>query len=319
MAKRNTPGPAVDGQNPPRKHLSDETVDAIKKSVLFGTGYKRPPENTRFKKGQSGNPKGRPKRAAIDGWSKRARDLILDEAERPITIREGEETRQMTAVEVVLRAATKSAASGNAYAQKHVIERFARADQERRAEIEASNDIWRQYVAWHRDAIAQAERNGESPPTPWPHPDDVVIDEDKGVRIIGPIDVAEVAKLEEFLKLRDVLIMQNAVDVRLSDDLNGKDRPSTALVVASLMNDTVPMRFRLSEVEFIMRIMRYESTSKRALLKMVYRGWRELARDLRRGHTSPPLHSAIEQLDMVFDAMRQLAAGEGVPRSGTVA
>jgi hypothetical protein len=319
MAERKNPGRDVAGETSKPDDLSDETVRAIKENILFGGGFKRPPEDTRFKKGQSGNPKGRPKRTALEGGSKRARNLILDEAERPITIREGDETKQMPAVQVVLRAAIKSAANGNAYAQKHVIERFAWADRERQAEIEVSNAYWQDYVDRHRAAIAEAERNREKPPTPLPHPDDVIIDEEKWVRIVGPIDAAEVAKLEESLKLRDVLIMQNALDVRLSTDLNGKDRPGTALVFASLMNDAVPARFRLSDAEFITRMMRYEGTPKRALLKMVYGSWRDLGRNLRRGHTSPPLQTAIEQVNMVFDAMRELAAGEGTPRSGAVA
>ncbi len=128
-----------EGETPKRngRTFSKEAADEVKREVLFGVGYRRPPEQTRFKKGQSGNPKGRPKRPDCGaGGSRLARDLILREAERLVTIRDGDETRQIPVIEAILRAATKSAASGNAYAQKHMIERFAWADLERRAEIE---------------------------------------------------------------------------------------------------------------------------------------------------------------------------------------
>jgi len=42
--------------------LSEELVNQIKEEILFGTGYRKPPKETQFRKGQSGNPAGRPKR-----------------------------------------------------------------------------------------------------------------------------------------------------------------------------------------------------------------------------------------------------------------
>lgn len=43
---------------------------------------------------------------------------------------------------------------------------------------------------------------------PRPHPDDVVIDYERGVRFIGPVDEEQAARLEETCKMRDVLILQ---------------------------------------------------------------------------------------------------------------
>ena len=87
-----------DGETPKRvaPGLSKEAADGIKREVLSGVGYGRPPEHTRFKKGQSGNPRGRPKRqvAGLSG-SRRARNLILQEAERLVTIREGEDANRL--------------------------------------------------------------------------------------------------------------------------------------------------------------------------------------------------------------------------------
>ena len=49
----------------------------------YDVGYKKPPKNTQFKPGQSGNPKGRPKKptniheALIDNLGKKIFHLIL--------------------------------------------------------------------------------------------------------------------------------------------------------------------------------------------------------------------------------------------------
>lgn len=49
----------------------------------YEVGYGKPPKHSRFKKGRSGNPKGRPKGAKGVGAS------IMRELERKVTIREG--------------------------------------------------------------------------------------------------------------------------------------------------------------------------------------------------------------------------------------
>ena len=41
-----------------KKKLSDETAENVKRNILYGTGYGKPPKETQFKKGKSGNPKG---------------------------------------------------------------------------------------------------------------------------------------------------------------------------------------------------------------------------------------------------------------------
>lgn len=76
---------AAEAAKPAR--LSEEAVEAAKSAILHGTGYKRPPHHTRFKKGQSGNPKGRPKVDKASGFGS-AFALTLREAERLISVRE---------------------------------------------------------------------------------------------------------------------------------------------------------------------------------------------------------------------------------------
>lgn len=58
----------------------------------YEVGYGKPPVATRFRKGVSGNPRGRPKgarnrRPALN--EERLKDIILDEAYRMISVRDG--------------------------------------------------------------------------------------------------------------------------------------------------------------------------------------------------------------------------------------
>jgi hypothetical protein len=81
-------------------------------------GYCRPPRHTRFKKGQSGNPKGRPKGITVE----RAKSLALKEAYRMVRIKEGESTIKVPAIQAIIRQQLALAAKGSGPAQRAVIE-----------------------------------------------------------------------------------------------------------------------------------------------------------------------------------------------------
>lgn len=62
----------------------------------YHVGYKKPPTATRFKKGQSGNPKGRPRQQAPDFLALLHR--ILGQS---IVVREGDRTRRVSRAEAI--------------------------------------------------------------------------------------------------------------------------------------------------------------------------------------------------------------------------
>ena len=72
-------------------------------------GYKHPPQKTQFRKGQSGNPKGRPKRHSPEcGGDRSGNAIALREAERLINVREGDSIREMPTIAAIHRARTKA-------------------------------------------------------------------------------------------------------------------------------------------------------------------------------------------------------------------
>ena len=93
------------------------------------SGYCNPPKRTQFKKGQSGNPNGRPK-----GPSKSADDiydvayLFLQECEKPIHITENGERTEIQLIQAVFKQALAKAAKGNMNAIRFVSMMFSRSD-----------------------------------------------------------------------------------------------------------------------------------------------------------------------------------------------
>jgi len=69
----------------------------------YDVGYKKPPKATRFRRGQSGNPRGRPR------GSKSFRTLIEAHYERKVTFLEDGKQKRITMKEAVVRRAFRAA------------------------------------------------------------------------------------------------------------------------------------------------------------------------------------------------------------------
>ena len=73
----------------------------------YEVGFKKPPEATRFARGQSGNPNGRPK------GSKNLATIVTTAAMQLITVTEHGKTRQVTKLEAAMTQLLNKAASGD--------------------------------------------------------------------------------------------------------------------------------------------------------------------------------------------------------------
>ena len=73
----------------------------------YQVGYGRPPAGSRFKKGTSGNPRGRPKH------SKNMKTIIREALTSPVTVREGERTRRVPKIEGIVLRQVEAALKGD--------------------------------------------------------------------------------------------------------------------------------------------------------------------------------------------------------------
>ncbi|MER8848553.1 DUF5681 domain-containing protein [Mesorhizobium australicum] len=288
--------------------VEDGNNEGLKKQILFGAGYGKPPKATRFEKGRSGNPGGRPRKAAPD-LSMAEQPMLraaLKAANKKISLIDGGKAIELSGREAVTQRMMVDALKGNARAQGLVSDLFARADEANARDIRDRNELCELWKAIKTAEIEDAKLRGEPAPTILPHPDDVVADAATGPRFLGPVDKDEQRELERTLQMRETLIMQDALDHKSTSRPDGRQftDPGAAMVMAMLLEKSIPPRLRLTDIDWIHRQFKYEAFSKRTLLKLLFTAWRQVGRPRPRGYLSLDLR-VVKKWFEDFGAMYQ--------------
>jgi hypothetical protein len=172
-------------------------MSSNKDNRTVSSNYRKPPVEHQFAKGTSGNPKGRPPKkkdvqpgfgALGGGIADRLGAMALDEARRPVTVREGDKVSAIPAMQALLRTMFRAAAQGDTKAGRQLLELIARAEGGRVAAAFDHLEFAAQYKEKYAAIFEKHEREGLDPPDIYPHPDDVIFNEATGeVTLDGPI------------------------------------------------------------------------------------------------------------------------------------
>jgi hypothetical protein len=157
-------------------------------------GYKRPPKHSQFKKGQSGNPSGRPRRRNHAEWEpyERMKLLVLHEAYRFVEIQEGGRKILLPLIQVMIRKMGVLAAQGNLRARRDYMDLLSLIEEEKSA---AHKVYCKQLFDYKMEVGEEYERLktlNPSEPAPLPHPDDIIDNPATGtIRPCGPMTEEE--------------------------------------------------------------------------------------------------------------------------------
>lgn len=180
-----------------------------------GVGFGRPPKSGQFQKGQSGNPRGRPRKkdASPELIPARfpTRQLMRNEAARKITVKDASGTHDLTTTEGIFRAQYISGLRGSVFAQREILRRAEIEDERYHRECKERFDLWFDYQERCRAAIEAATKAGRDAPDFLPHPDDISLDWERlEVRFLGAIDEEGRAR-EVFLGVAQALAYEMAI------------------------------------------------------------------------------------------------------------
>lgn len=211
-----------------------------KKPRDYVVGKGKPPRHTQFKPGQSGNPSGRPKKdKRMPGpIFDRHKLSIFQESHRPIRVREGDKTVELTPAQLAFRSLMKSAADGKVTAQKEILRLALSTDKDSSAE----NQQYSQEVLEHkrnaRKEIDAARRASLPEPKIVPHPDDIILNASTGgIEIIGPVTEEE---HEIWLHIEKIDDMIEEFDAIPPGDKEGKKQLKQLREIRALLEKKAP-------------------------------------------------------------------------------
>lgn len=155
------------------------------------TGPGRPPIEHRFKKGQSGNPAGRPRRTAtgapgdrLPGADEPTRQMIIEEAHRPVLYRTGNREVEMPINRAVFRVLGDAAMQGNRAALRQWTRLVHEAEAaQRRDQVAIHNAV-------ERSGPTVYDLTGRVPkgPDTAHYEDDIIFDRKTGVAVVRRVD-----------------------------------------------------------------------------------------------------------------------------------
>ncbi len=246
----------------------------------YSVGFGKPPEQHRFKKGQSGNPKGRSKKAKVkepppkkfgEGYLKA---FLQQEAFRDLQLHENGKPVTLSAVQAILRSLLLDGVKGNRLAKRQAYELLMRTEREAAEKSVENYQFWAAYKAEKEMTIQKCRKEGSPIPQIYPHPDDILLDEaNVAVHFLGPQSADQAIPYIRTALMRDWLIARLVLLGRygrrsISPDKEGEDQIS-ANEIPTLIERALPPSFQRSESEMRAFVATLMGLGKRQLHKQM--------------------------------------------------
>lgn len=170
----------------------------------YEVGYGRPPAETQFKPGQSGNPKGRPKgshRPIQTPFNAPFEDMLLEELYRRIPVNDGARRKNMPLIQAIFRSLSVSAAKGDFRSQKLIAEYVSRTEDKNKERLTEELKGAMEIKARQEHELERREKNNLPTDDLLPHPDDIFIDMHFGTaKFWGPLTKEDLRDLNNLLR-----------------------------------------------------------------------------------------------------------------------
>lgn len=312
----------------------------------YVVGYGKPPAEHRFRKGRSGNPKGRPRKStAAAEPSLRFRDgplsnLMEQEAFRSLQLQENGKAVEMTAAQAILRSIMVDGVKGNRLAKKSALELMERKEREAFQRQVDRYMYFAKKKAEGEAEIARCKKLGLPPPRSFPHPDDILLDDAKlEAHLLGPISEDDAIRFERGALIRDwayarTVFLEKYGNVKaaeskenpepsaeevsfydclppeISSKLKSRDGAVRGVflgdIFASMINNSLPPSFQRSELSTISMLMELQRLGKKQLLQRM----RSLMTQIKAGPKSIQERLVVREAAMRFVGL----LGEGMEK-----
>lgn len=239
---------------------------------------------------------------------------VLTLSQQKTKVRIGGETQEMTIADAVNRSTVQSALQGNSHAQWLIQHQTAEASAKREAEKALQRHNLEILYTYNSRAIRAAKAAGQPTELILPHPDDIDFSIETGPAIRGPADEADWLVCLSMARLRDALLLQDALDRALRGERSKIDFvPFDAASIALMIDLGLPSRLRLDVDTRFHRWRDYSTRPLRQLLKDVRAGWHSCGLDIARGTPSLAARFMEDLLCLLVESVRHLRRAKNDP------